>query len=59
MAEWVRMSLVRGVFAEFPSWICFSRGLLLLQRSSHSHMHSKGERLALPTCSPFIILLKV
>ncbi|KAI0968691.1 hypothetical protein F4678DRAFT_464306 [Xylaria arbuscula] len=28
MAEWVRMSLVRGVFAEFPSWICFFVGFI-------------------------------
>lgn len=23
MADWVRMNLLRGVIAEFPSWLCF------------------------------------
>ncbi|KAI1733998.1 hypothetical protein F4680DRAFT_439709 [Xylaria scruposa] len=28
MADWVRMNLVRGVVAEFPSWLCFFVGFI-------------------------------
>ncbi|KAI0530235.1 hypothetical protein GGR58DRAFT_524887 [Xylaria digitata] len=28
MADWVRMNLVRGMIAEFPSWLCFFAGFI-------------------------------
>ncbi|KAI1461937.1 hypothetical protein F4805DRAFT_188413 [Annulohypoxylon moriforme] len=28
MAEWVRMNLIRGFCAEFPSWVCYFLGFM-------------------------------